>query len=70
MAVNDLIKTTDYNNLRADIIDIIGNGSATYGYGQTLQSSAKVNHEKIPSNFEQSMGWDCHPMLCIYPRIN
>jgi hypothetical protein len=47
MAVNDLIKTTDYNNLRANIIDIIGNGSATYGYGQTLQSSAKVNHEKI-----------------------
>ncbi len=44
MAVNDLIKTTDYNNLRANIIDIIGNGSATYGYGQTLQSSAKVNH--------------------------
>jgi len=50
MAVNDLIKTTDYNNLRADIIDIIGNGSATYGYGQTLQSSAKVNHEKISQN--------------------
>ena len=50
MAVNDLIKTTDYNNLRANIIDIIGNGSATYGYGQTLQSSAKVNHEKISQN--------------------
>ena len=47
MAVNDLIKTTDYNNLRANIIDIIGNGSATYGYGQTLQSSAKSTHEKI-----------------------
>ena len=35
MAVNDLIKTTDYNNLRTSITEIIGNGSATYGYGQT-----------------------------------
>jgi hypothetical protein len=47
MPVNDIIKTSDYNTLRNSIIQIIGNGSATYGYGQPVRSSAKANDELI-----------------------
>ena len=47
MAVNDIITPVDYNTLRSSIIPIIGNGTATSGYGQTVQSVDKVAHEKI-----------------------
>jgi len=47
MAVNDIIKTSDYNTLRNSIIQVIGNGSATYGYGQPIRSSAKADNEVI-----------------------
>lgn len=47
MAVNDIIKTADYNTLRNSIIQVIGNGSATYGYGQPIRSAAKADDELI-----------------------
>jgi hypothetical protein len=47
MPANDIIKNADYNTLRSSIIPIIGNGTATFGYGQTVQSSDKATHEKI-----------------------
>jgi hypothetical protein len=50
MAVNDVIKNTDYNSLRSSIIPIIGNGTGTFGYGQAVQSVDKAAHEKISQN--------------------
>jgi hypothetical protein len=47
MAVNDIIKNTDYNSLRSSIIPIIGNGASTSGYGQVVYSADKTAHEKI-----------------------
>ena len=47
MAVNDIITPVDYNTLRSSIIPIIGNGTSTSGYGQTVQSVDKTAHEKI-----------------------
>lgn len=39
MAVGDLITAARFNNMQARIAAIMGNGSGTDGYGQTLQSS-------------------------------
>jgi hypothetical protein len=47
MAVNDIITIADYSTLRSSAISIIGNGSATFGYGQSIQSVEKIAHEKI-----------------------
>ncbi len=40
MAVNDKILYTDFNTLRNAVATILGTGSGTSGYGQTVQSSA------------------------------
>jgi hypothetical protein len=61
MAVNDIITPVDYNTLRSSIIPIIGNGTSTSGYGQTVQSVDKVAHEKISQN-----DWD----LLRYDIVN
>jgi len=47
MAVNDIITIADYSTLRSSAISIIGNGAATFGYGQPIQSVEKIAHEKI-----------------------
>ena len=41
MAVNsgNTIKANDYNSLQSRILQILGNGSADFGYGQAVQSS-------------------------------
>lgn len=39
MPVNDKIFYTDYNTLRNAVSQILGQGSATFGYGQLVQSS-------------------------------
>lgn len=61
MPVNDIIKTADYNTLRNSIVQIIGNGSATYGYGQPIRSAAKADDEIISQN-----DWD----LLRYDIVN
>ena len=40
MPVNDKILYTDYNTLRNAVDQMLGQGSATFGYGQLVQSSA------------------------------
>lgn len=47
MSENSIIRTSDYNTLRNSIIEVMGAGSVTYGYGQELKSSSKSDHEKI-----------------------
>ena len=43
MAVNDKIKVSDYNNLRDTIVNILGTGSGSRGYGQPVQSEEIVS---------------------------
>jgi hypothetical protein len=38
MPIGDLISATDYNSIRTKIVDIMGNGSGTSGYGQTINA--------------------------------
>lgn len=43
MPVNDKIRKPDYNTIRAKINNIIGNGSATDGWGQIVVASTEVD---------------------------
>jgi hypothetical protein len=40
MPVNDTITQADYNSIRNKLVSVIGTGSATLGWGQTIVSSA------------------------------
>ncbi len=42
MPVNDKLRIHDYNAIQSRISNILGNGSASYGYGQLLNSSQIV----------------------------
>lgn len=50
MAVNDTIKEADYNNIRNKVISVLGSGSADYGWGQTLLSSAVATGNNVTVN--------------------
>lgn len=39
MPVNDLIRIPDYNDIRTTIANVMGTGSATLGYGQTVNAT-------------------------------
>ena len=43
MPIGDLISATDYNNIRTKISNIMGVGSTTSGYGQTLNAPAALS---------------------------
>lgn len=47
MPVYDLIRIPDYNDIRTTITNVMGTGSATLGYGQTLQSSTVAVGEYV-----------------------
>ena len=38
-AVNDLLRTSDYNDIQSRIAQVLGTGTATRGYGQPLNSA-------------------------------
>lgn len=40
MPTGDLISAADYNNIRNKVVAVLGSGSGSSGYGQTVQSSA------------------------------
>jgi hypothetical protein len=42
MPVGDLISATDYNTIRNTITSVVGTGSASRGYGQTINASSAV----------------------------
>lgn len=42
MPIGDLISATDYNNIRTKISGIMGTGSTSSGYGQTLNAGSPV----------------------------
>ncbi len=43
MPIGDLISSTDYNNIRTKIFNIMGTGSSTSGYGQTTNAASAVS---------------------------
>jgi hypothetical protein len=47
MPVNDTIREADYNSIRNKLVNIIGTGSGTSGWGQTLISSAVVVGNRV-----------------------
>jgi hypothetical protein len=50
MPVNDKILVSDYNNIRNKIVNVLGPGSGSSGYGQTLSSSAVSLSSRITVN--------------------
>lgn len=50
MAVNDIIKEADYNNIRNKLANIIGAGSGNSGWGQPLVSSAVAVGNRVTIN--------------------
>lgn len=50
MAVNDKIRTVDYNTIRTKVINVLGTGSADSGYGQLVRSSAVTESNKVTIN--------------------
>lgn len=40
MPTGDIISVTDYNNIRTKVVNVLGTGSGSSGYGQTVQSSS------------------------------
>jgi hypothetical protein len=53
MAVNDLIRVPDYNDIRNVIAPVMSNGSSTVGYGQNLNST-----EVTTGNYVSKTQWD------------
>lgn len=58
MAVNDQIKVADYNSIRAKVVGVLGTGSVTYGYGQTLLSSDVSVSNKVTINEWANLKYD------------
>ena len=50
MAVNDKIYKSDYNDIRNKVIAVLGTGTANYGYGQPIRSSAVSESDKVTIN--------------------
>lgn len=58
MAVNDLISVPDYNNIRNAIVDVMSTGSATFGYGQNLQSTAVYAGDSVSKSQWDNLRFD------------
>lgn len=50
MAVGDKIRTVDYNSVQTKVANILGTGSGSLGYGQTVQSSQVTTSNNITVN--------------------
>ena len=50
MAVNDKIRTVDYNDIRNQVIGVLGVGSGNSGYGQSIRSSAVTDLTRVTVN--------------------
>lgn len=58
MAVNDIIKEAEYNNIRNKLIAILSTGSGTSGWGQTVVSSAVSEGNKVTINEWGNLRYD------------
>lgn len=58
MPVNDYITQAEYNNIRNKVISVIGAGSATFGYGQPLNSTAVALGNLVTINEYANLRFD------------
>lgn len=58
MAVNDIIRQAEYNDIRNKVIGVLGTGSGTSGYGQTLNSSAVAAGNRVTINEWSNLRFD------------
>lgn len=58
MTVNKTIQLSDYNNIRQKVIDVLGPGSTTYGYGQPIRSSAVADGSVISVTDWNNLSYD------------
>jgi hypothetical protein len=58
MPVNDKILVTDYNNIRNKVANVLGLGSGTSGYGQTVSSPLVSLSSKVTVNEYASLRTD------------
>jgi hypothetical protein len=50
MAVGDKIRTVDYNTVQTRVANVLGTGSGSLGYGQTVQSSQVTTSNNVTVN--------------------
>ncbi len=58
ITTNSLIRRTDYNTIRSIVDNVLGVGSASSGYGQTLISSAKASGEVADQDDWDALRYD------------
>lgn len=58
MAVNDKISQSEYNSIRAKLINVIGPGSANYGWGQNTVSLPVSEGNTVTINEWANLGYD------------
>lgn len=63
MATGDFIQASDYNTIRSTIINVMGAGSASYGYGQTVNSSAVANGQTVTRDQWLALRYDIYNAL-------
>lgn len=63
MAVGDFITATDYNTIRSKVSSVLGNGSISYGYGQTVQSSTVAVGNTVTKTQWDALRWDLYNAL-------
>jgi hypothetical protein len=57
-AVNSKIDKDDYNNIRTKVVDVLGNGSGNFGYGQALASDPVTVSNKVSINEYANLQYD------------
>jgi hypothetical protein len=50
MPVNDIIREADYNSIRNKLVNVLGVGSSSFGWGQPLSSSAVLPGNSVTVN--------------------
>lgn len=58
MAVNDKISQAEYNSIRTKLINVIGPGSANFGWGQRTVSSPVAEGNPVTINEWANLGYD------------
>lgn len=56
--VNKTIQFSDYNNIRKKVIDVLGTGAGSYGYGQPIRSSAVAETSLISVTDWNNLAYD------------
>lgn len=58
MAVNDKVSQSQYNNIRNKLVPVIGAGSGTSGWGQTIVSTSVAEGNTVTINEWTNLGYD------------